>query len=123
MGRKDHGGGSSVENIDQGGFKAIDQGGFKAIDQGGFKAIAQDGIRSRQPRRCSPIPMGRKDHGGGGSVGNIDKGGFKDVTGSHVGGMGEALVFSLKTSYQLKTGGLVYRPVPRALTKSKSKST
>jgi len=30
----------------------------------------------------------------------------------HVDGAGEALVFSLKTSHQLKTGGLVYRPVP-----------
>jgi len=27
-------------------------------------------------------------------------------------GVGEALVFSLKTSHQLKTGGLVYRPAP-----------
>ena len=26
-------------------------------------------------------------------------------------GVGEALVFSLKTSLRLKTGGLVYRPV------------
>ena len=33
--------------------------------------------------------------------------------GCHVDGVGEALVFSLKTSHQLKTGGLVYRPVPR----------
>ena len=32
--------------------------------------------------------------------------------GCHVDGVGEALVFSLKTSHQLKTGGLVYRPVP-----------
>ena len=30
----------------------------------------------------------------------------------HVDGVGEALVFSLKASHQLKTGGLVYRPVP-----------
>jgi len=37
--------------------------------------------------------------------------------------VGEALVFTLKTSLQLKTGGLVYRPVSGALTKSKSKST
>ena len=41
----------------------------------------------------------------------------------HVDGVGEALVFTLKTSLQLKTGGLVYRPVSGALTKSKSKST
>ena len=31
----------------------------------------------------------------------------------HMEGVGEALVFLLKTSHQLKTGGLVYRPVPR----------
>jgi len=29
----------------------------------------------------------------------------------HLDGMGEALVFLLKTSHQLKTGGLVYCPV------------
>ena len=34
-------------------------------------------------------------------------------------GVGEALVFSMKTSHQLKTRGLVYRPAPEALTKVK----
>ena len=43
-------------------------------------------------------------------------------SGWHVDGVGEALVFTLKTSLRLKTGGLVYRPVPGALTKSRSKS-
>ena len=41
----------------------------------------------------------------------------------HVDGVGEALVFSLKTSHQLKTWGLVYRPVPGTLTKVKVKDT
>jgi len=35
--------------------------------------------------------------------------------------MGEALVFSLKTSYQLKTGGLCTVPYPGVDQKSKSK--
>ena len=32
-------------------------------------------------------------------------------SGRHVDGGGKALVFALKTSLRLKTGGLVYRPV------------
>ena len=40
-------------------------------------------------------------------------------SGCHVDGMGEALVFSLKTSHQPKTRGLVYHLAPGALTKVK----
>ena len=41
----------------------------------------------------------------------VESAGSDTSSGWHVDGVGEALVFALKTSLRLKTGGLVYRPV------------
>ena len=41
----------------------------------------------------------------------VESAGNDTSSGWHVDDVGEASVFTLKTSLQLKTGGLVYRPV------------
>ena len=52
-------------------------------------------------------PMVRECHVNNSRI--VESAGSDTSSGWHVG---EALVFALKTSLRLKTGGLVYRPIP-----------
>ena len=55
-------------------------------------------------------PMVQKVHVNDSRI--VESAGSDTSSGWHMNGVGEALVFTLKTGLRLKTGGLVYRPVP-----------
>ena len=62
---------------------------------------------SNQPLR---VPLGFKEcHVNDSRI--VESAGNDTSSGRHVDDVGDALVFALKTSLRLKTGGLVYRPV------------
>ena len=83
--------------------------GHVARDQGWPQKVLLSSFQ-RRSNQSVRAPLGfRVRHVNNSRI--VESTGNDTSSGWHVDGVGEALVFTLKTSLQLKTGGLVYRPV------------